>query len=410
LRIVTLADSDSYVKWGAALLGTLPPDWDRELLVVDSPIVVSDAQLEAALAGSGIDRVSRIALPEVAARLAAEPPDAVLVATPGPIAMVLIRVVAGLAPRPVVVSGLPGISIPVTRKALQYRRQADLVVLHSRREIREFGALAAAKGWDHRFGLATLPFAERRPARGTDLVFAVQAIVPGERSDRLVVAGMLRDAALADPGRRVVIKVRALAGENQTHPERDGIPDLIDGLGPRPPNLVVSAHPMATALDTAEGLVTVSSTAAIEAIARGIPVIALDMFGVSRSLINPVFVESGLFGGRDAVLARDFRHPQPGWLDDNYFHDADSADWASVLDDLVVARRAGALAARMAQVPPGGRMRAAWDRKQAFGASDHSVGGLLALLVGVPARTFVRLRRRVAARLSSRRSLSASAG
>lgn len=410
MRIVALADSDSYVKWGAALLGTLPGDVDRELLVVDSPIVVSDAQLAAALAGSGIDRVSWVALPGIAERLAAYPPDAVLVATPGPIAMVLTRIVAALEPRPVVVAGLPGISIPVTRKALQYRRQADLVVLHSRREIREFGELAARKGWDHRFGLATLPFAERRPASGTDLVFATQAIVPAERDDRLVVARMLRDAALADPSRRVVIKVRALPGENQTHPERHSYPDLVAELGPLPANLVVSAEPMSTALDTAEGLVTVSSTAAIEAIARGIPVIALNTFGIRRSLINPVFVGSGVFGGREAVIARAFRHPAPDWLDDNYFHDPRDADWASVLGDLVALRQDGILAPRAAQLPPGGRARAAWDRKRAFGASDRSLGGLLALVVGVPARAVVRLGRRIVARLSSRRSHSVTDG
>jgi len=183
VRIVGLADSDSYVKWGAALLGTLPPAWQRELLVVDSPIVVSDAQLADALPGSGIARAARIRLPEVAPRLAADPPDAVLVATPGPIARVLMRVLAELSPRPVLVAGLPGISIPPTRKALLFRRQADLVVLHSRREVREFGELARARGGDHRFGLATLPFASRRPAAGTDLVFAAQAIVPASRKD-----------------------------------------------------------------------------------------------------------------------------------------------------------------------------------------------------------------------------------
>ncbi len=253
------------------------------------------------------------------------------------------------------------------------------------------------------------------PPSGTDLVFAAQAIVPAERSDRIAVAQMLRDAALADPQRRVVIKVRALAGENQTHPERDGYPDLIDGLGTAPRQSRRLGGPDGDrARLRRRSRDGVSSTAAIEAIARGIPVIALDTFGVSSSLINPVFVDSGLFGGRDAVLARDFRHPEPGWLDDNYFHDPDSADWASALDDLVAARRAGVLAARVALVPPGGWMRAAWDRKRAFGASDRSLGGLLALVVGVPARAFVRLRRRVKARvaawLSSRRALSASVG
>lgn len=414
MRLVVLADSDSYVKWGAALAGTMPPEWDPELLVVDSPMVVSDAQLATALTGSGIEAVSRITLPEVGPRLAADPPDAVLVATPGPIARVLTRLVAGLTPRPVVVSGLPGISIPTTRKALLYRCQADLVVLHSRREIREFGRLARAKGWDHRFGLASLPFASRRPAAGTDLVFAAQAIVPAPREDRILVGRMLRDAALADPSRRVVVKVRALAGENQTHPEQDGYPDLIASLGAVPGNLVVSAEPMASALNTAGGLVTVSSTAAIEAIARGIPVIALDTFGVRRSLINPVFVGSGLFGGGDAVVAREFRHPDPGWLDENYFHDPVADDWTHTLAGLVAERRAGRLVPRPAHLPRGGALRAAWDRKRAFGDADRSFGGYVALVVGTPLRAAVRAKNRVRrvlrARLSAWRSLRASAG
>jgi hypothetical protein len=410
VRLVVLADSDSYVKWGAALAGTLPAEWECELLVVNTPMVVSDAQLATALTGSGIEAVSRITLPEVGPRLAREPADAVLIATPGPIARVLNRIVADLTPRPVAVSGLPGISIPTTRKALLYRRQADLVVLHSQREIREFGRLAHAKGWDHRFGLAALPFASRRPASGTDLVFAAQAIVPAPREDRIVVARMLRDAALADPARRVVVKVRALPGENQTHPERDGYPDLIATLGPLPGNLVVSAVPMASALDTAEGLVTVSSTAAIEALARGIPVIALDTFGVRRSLINPVFVGSGLFGGRDDVVARAFRHPDPGWLDDNYFHDPATDDWTRALDELVAERRAGRLAPRPSHLPRGGALRAAWDRKRAFGDADRSLGGYVALAVGTPLRAVVRGKNRVRRRVSAWRSLRVSAG
>lgn len=403
LRILALADSDSYVKWGAALIGGLPPEWERELLVVDSPIVVSDAQLATALAGSGVESSGRIGPTEVVARVAERRPDVVLAATAGPIARILMRMIAELEPRPVLVAGLPGISIPATLKGLRYRRQADLTVLHSRHEIREFTALSRRKGWDHRFGLATLPFADCRPASGTDLVFATQAIVPATREERLVVARMLRDTALADPARRVVVKVRTLPGEKQTHPERDAIPDLVADLGPVPANLVVSAAPMAEALDTAEGLVTVSSTAAVEALARGIPVIAIDTFGVRRSLINPVFRGSGLFGGRDAVVSREFRHPRSEWLDDNYFHPAEDADWAEVVARLVAERRAGALAPRPSTAAPGGRLRAAWDRKVAFGAADRSLEGRVAYAIGVPLRGVVRLRRRMRDRLSARR-------
>src|SRR5690606_19874464 len=98
--------------------------------------------------------------------------------------------------------------------------------------------LATAKGWDHRLALARIPFVSDRTAHGTDLVFAAQAVVPRDRADRLHLAGVLRDAALADPARRVVVKLRARAGERSTHPEVDAYPDLVRELGPLPENLV----------------------------------------------------------------------------------------------------------------------------------------------------------------------------
>ncbi|MEO5922170.1 MAG: DUF6716 putative glycosyltransferase [Pseudolysinimonas sp.] len=414
MRIVAISDSDSYLKWAGALISSLPPEWESELIVVQTPVMPSASQRQSALALSGIDpeSLARLPLVDLPQRLATIRPDAVLVATRGPVARVLIRMASKTDPRPVIVSGLPGISIPATFKALRFRLQADLFVLHSLREIREFTALSRGLGWDHRFALATLPFVEkgeqleklekRGPGPGDtvpgDLVFAAQAVVPQGRADRLRVARLLLDAAIADPTRRVVVKVRAVRGERQTHDELDGYPELLEQLGRLPDNLVVSSEPMSVALDTAEGLMTVSSTAAIEAIARGIPVIALDTFGVSDALINPVFEGSGLFAGEAAVIGREFRQPVAGWLDDNYFHASTDDDLIEQLGELVSARRMGALPGRAAELLPGGRLRLAWDRRRAFAEADRTLSGAVALAVGVPARAAVLLARRIARR------------
>jgi hypothetical protein len=406
LRVVGIADTDSYVKWAAALLGS--EEWDAELLVLETPVVVSASQEQAALAGAGLARVSRVAYEELAGQLQRLRPDAVLIAARGPLVRVVARLVAGLSPRPIIVSGLPGISIPATRKALVYRTQCDLFVLHSRREVREFAALAAANGMSQRFALTRLPFAERSSAvearlaqadaaGGTDLVFAAQAIVPREREDRLQVARLLVRAAQADPARRVVLKLRARAGEYQTHHEEDALEDLVASLGPVPTNLVLSTAPMAKALSTAEGLVTVSSTASIEAVARGIPVIVLDTFGVDPALINEVFRDSGLFGGEDDVVARRFRHPSASWLRDNYFHAAADDDLPLLLDDLVARRREGRLPAKPALARVGGALRDAWERKLVLGARDRTPGGRAAMVIGMPLRAVVRGARRVRA-------------
>jgi hypothetical protein len=411
-RIIGLADTDSYVKWAAALLGTLPPEAEARLLIVETGLAVSAAQERAALAGSGLtpDRVTRVAFDDIARVLANEKPDAVLVAARGPVVRVLIRAAAEVRPRPVIVTGLPGISIPETAAAVIHRQQSDLFVLHSTREIHAFTALAARRGIPQSFALARLPFAAS-PAPGapvtpggTDLVFASQAIVPREREDRMHVARLLVRAALAHPDKRVVVKERGTAGEHQTHAQRYGYPDLLAELGPLPANLVVSTEPMGRALDTAEGLVTVSSTAVIEAVARGIPVRVLDTFGVEDSLINPVFVGSGLFGSDDDVVRRDLALPTREWLAQNYFHDPAADDWTARVAELVALRRAGVLPEKPPRMRRGGRVRDVWERKLALGSADRSFRGRAVWVAGVPVRVVVRAGHRVRRRA---RALSA---
>jgi glycosyltransferase involved in cell wall biosynthesis len=147
---------------------------------------------------------------------------------------------------------------------------------------------------------------------------------------------------------------------------------------------------MNIALATAEGLVTVSSTAAIEAMARGLPVIALDTFGVSRALINETLADAGLLGSEGDVVARRLRHPAPHWLDDNYFHPSAADDWEQSTAALIAQRRAGALAPRPALARRGGVLRDAWERRVALGRSDTSASGAIAYAVGLPVRAVVR--------------------
>lgn len=413
--MVAVADSDSYLKWGAATLAALPSGAAREVMLVRTRELPSPAQRASALRGTpfAADAVTVVPVAELASRVAELRPDAVLVATRGPQARVLLRELAALDPRPVLVTGLPGISIPATRKALFFRAQSDLFVVHSHHEVEEFRRLAAVHGWDHRIALAGLPFARAAHGAGgggADLVFAVQSLVPASREDRRAVARMLIRAAEADASRRVVVKVRAVAGERQTHEETHPIPALIaQELAGRaaPGNLVISADAMSAALATAEGLVTVSSTAALEAIGRGVPVIALDTFGVAPELINPVFLDSGLLAGEEDVVARRFRHPDPAWRARHYFHPASDDDLVAQLEELVAARRAGALPARRPLPAAGGALRRRWQRERAFGRGAGPAG-MLALALGHPARLAVVAARRVT--LPVRRALAARRG
>ncbi|MBN8204650.1 hypothetical protein JF550_01615 [Microbacterium esteraromaticum] len=386
LRVVAIGDADSFVKWAAHLVDQVD-DISQHLLLVQTPLVVSDAQRDAALAGTRFARhprsVTRIRFSEVTSWLAKDAPDVVVLAGRAPFVRLMGREIDRLRRRPVVVSGLPGMSIPALRGALEYRRHCDLMVVHSHREVDAFERLGRALGVNVPIALATLPFAGRRHARsgGTDLVFAAQALVPAQREDRRRIAEILRLAAVADPTRRVVVKLRSRPGEVEAHQERDGYTDLLDNA---PENLIFSFAPMREALDTAEGLVTVSSTAAIEAMAAGVPVIALDEFGVQPAMLNHVFTGSGLLGGADDVVARRFRHPDPAWAATNYFHDPRDSGWWAQVRMLVAQRRRGDLPARVVPAERGGALHAAWHRRQVLGAEDTTFSGWAASIAVTP--------------------------
>lgn len=406
MRVLAIADSDSYVKWGAAVLQRMPADWHTGIVVIATPAAPSADQLAAALSGTRFapEATPVRGLRELAALIAAERPDVVLFSVRGPVVRVLVREVLAASPvRPVFVSGLPGISIPATGKALYYRAQVDLMILHSKREVREFAALASAAGIRQDFALARLPFlqelsgqdAHREPGR--DIVFAAQAKVPREREDRIRVLGWLAETARRTPSARVVVKLRAVRGEQQTHSEKYPYEDLLAELDEAPENLVVASGPMRAHLDTAAALVTISSTAAIEAAAEGVPVLVLDDFGIDAALINPVFEGSGLLGASSAMIAGEFRRPSASWLDDNYFHVTASEDWIPAIEALLRERSAGTLELRpQVRGTLGGNLRRVWDRKRALGHHDRTLSGALALAVGTPARFAVLAARRAA--------------
>ena len=220
------------------------------------------------------------------------------------------------------------------------------------------------------------------------------------RAERIfqTTAEILRLAAVADPSRRVVVKLRSRPGETEAHQERVGYAELLENA---PENLVFSYAPMTEALATAEGVVTVSSTAAIEAMAAGVPVIALDDLGVRPALLNHVFTGSGLLGGADDVVARRFRHPDAAWAATNYFHDPRTSTWWEQTRNLVAQRRRGRLAARMVPGERGGVLHAAWHRRHVLGVHDRSALGRLADVVVTPViAALAALRRRRTAPVS----------
>lgn len=377
MKVLTVSDSDSYLKWSAALVEQLSatttgPDSSIELdqVVLANVIAPSTDQIEAAVPQATGEVATMAAIP-LLARIRRTRPDVVLLSCTGPaLAAVveLLRVggVLGAADRPVLVSGLPGISFPANATALELRAGVDLMVLHSHREVTAYSEQwrstghAVAPGLD--FALARLPYLASDPGdphdRGaagdaepqlrsrSDVVFAAQSLVPAGREDRLRVLRAL--AALPD-GLTPVVKLRAVGSQRQAHNEKYAYPDLVRGhtRGPEPEDSLARvefrAGSMRRVLADAHGFATVSSTAVLEAIAAGVPSLVLEDFGVGAEQINLVFEGSGLFGSLDDLAAGRFVHPDAGWLQQNYFHPVADDDWIDRLTALLTRRRESGL-------------------------------------------------------------------
>lgn len=347
MRVLTLSDSDSYLKWAVSLTAHVPIDWAVRHLVVENVIAPSSAQVDAILAdfpGRAIGRTPALTLARTVKRLR---PDVVLVAATGPAVSGIMDVLMWggvLDPgRPVLVTGLPGISFPANEPAVLHRQGFDLMVLHSHRERSAYAEVSQRLAGPA-IALARLPFLRMvppTPPGGDEVVFAAQSLVPAEPERRRAVLDALAELPA---GLRPVVKVRALAGERQAHNERHPYAELWRGREQRRA-IEFRAGSMVAALRHAAGFVTVSSTAVLEAVAAGVPALVLDEWGVSGELINAVFADSGLLGGLADLAAARFAAPHPHWLRDNYFHpDADN-DWVEQVTDLVRRRAEGRLPA-----------------------------------------------------------------
>lgn len=350
VRVLAVADSDSYLKWTAATCAAMPKEWRVERVVIRTPITPSEAQITAA-AGGGVPVLS---LPQLVWRLSRDPPDVLLLGCTGPVveAVLVVPQLRSGRRRPVLVTGLPGISVPASSRAVEFRAACDLFVVHSRRERSDFASLGRELAPGLVFALARLPFLSERhhvvgaQADRPDVVFAAQAKVPALREQRRA----LLLALAGTRGGTAVVKLRAAEGEEQTHREVWSYPRLwleLVAEGSADEDAVrFTAGAMAGALERAAALVTVSSTAALEAMASGVPVLVLSDFGVSAEMINLVFNGSGCLGTLDDLRAGRFFTPGEQWLGDNYFQPEQDADWLERLQDLLRSRSAVGLPAR----------------------------------------------------------------
>lgn len=329
--VAVLADTDSRWKWGMATARQLEPASIAAFAKI-GPHSASPRQLREA--GADPSTARRVSLAEFPQALASLNCQVIIAALPGDACQAMLHALAAHefeGDRPIVVTGYVGVVFERVVEGVLLRGGADVLLANSPHDARTFRALHRDYGLDPEVVVETplpflLPPGSPRSGDPFTVTFAAQPDVPATRSERAYLVDRLVEHARAHPEREVLLKVRGLPGEQLTHPEPYPYPRLLHRRHPdRPANLTVEAGPMGDVLRRTDLLVTVSSTAAVEAAHLGIPIGILSDFGIREALGNPHFGGSGCLVSFDDLDGGEAPVADPVWAADRGLgHTADT--------------------------------------------------------------------------------------
>ncbi|MGW1028859.1 DUF6716 putative glycosyltransferase [Streptomyces sp. NPDC002577] len=326
-RVAVLADSDTRWKWGALTANRTVPDSRLSGFLLRGRATPTARQLREV--GVRADDLREVTAVEFLREMERDDDayDVVVLALVGGAVQAMLHGLArawqGRAKRPVVVTGYVGVVYEKLADGLLLRHGADLVLANSRHDAERFRAVYEGVGADASSVVETaLPFLGGKPYEaqaGKDhpytVVFAAQPSVPDTAVDRTYLLRRLAEHARLHQDREVLLKLRSKPGEHTTHIEELPYQKLAQRIpGGLPANCRLVYGHMGEVLDRTDLLVTVSSTAALEALHRRIPTVVLTDLGVREALGNHHFTGSGCLASWDQLDAGHQPVPDEKWV------------------------------------------------------------------------------------------------
>lgn len=304
--------------------------------------------------------------------------------------------------RPIVASFYNGVAYENWVEGFLSRAGADVHAMNGAHDRERCLPAAAAFGIDTDNIVVTgLPGLDRavaveRNARATepgpgDVVFAAQPTVPGSFDERRYLFERLFDLAEADPSRTVRFKPRLRPDQATMHDVLlfdEDVYQAVRRVRTPPANFEITHEPMDRLIARAGLVVTVSSTAAVEALAAGVPAALLGDFGLPDHYGGSYFLESGLITTLDRLLAGEVPTPDPAWLASRVVADGRNCERLVEATDTLV--RAQAAANAMTPIRPGFEPRARSEVAR-LDPGSAARGGAIERVVGRVGRAVLRV-------------------
>jgi hypothetical protein len=319
MRVLLIANFDSGLKYIGRLAEAVAALGAEPDLRVPTTVVPHKLGADQVRAATG--RAVRYEPWDALVRAAADA-DVVVPVFEGPTVERFVREVHGAAGArmPVVGTGYVGMVLYDVIGGYLSRSLADVVAVNSRTDLAEFSRAARGLGLPTEnlllAGLALLPATPVALRTGPirTLLFADQPTVPRRVVDRTYLWDRLLGYARQHPDREVLLRPRHRPGEDTFH-RMEHSPVAWAATRTLPANLVVEHAPIDTLIPRSDLLLTVSSTAALEAVAAGTRV-AFVADWVNDAALNPRLLPSGLLRRFDDIEADRIGTPDPAWLDD----------------------------------------------------------------------------------------------
>jgi len=228
---------------------------------------------------------------------------------------------ASCGQRPLLISAYPGILFRHQLEGMMDRSGIDLLCLNSEQDAQLYRTACEAlnRSSDNALvsGLPILwPLQPRLTMpEGASIVFFEQPSVPNNPIQRRYLCRQLALLAQAWPDHPVIFKPRTSGVEATLHRHHGEMARRIAKLSLKQPNLRVSFKPSLKLLQKCGCAITVSSTAALEAMALGVSTRIVTDLGVNETLGNHYFVASGALADFEAIVRDPFtpRHHDT-WL------------------------------------------------------------------------------------------------
>ncbi len=264
--------------------------------------------------------------------------DAVMLSLKGPVIYRIMSQLADIYPeniaRPVFFGGYCGIVYEKFSLGLLARQPLDIFYVNSKYDYKMFrGMLAEYRVPDSsNIKLTGLPLLDlscqkSKPASSRkikSLLFAGQPTVPESLAERTCIVYSLILYCQKYPDRKVYLKPRHKPNQDSVHKTLFHYQRILEKLSRKiaiPANLILTYESILSLLDRVDLCLTVSSTAAFEAVNKGVPVGFLMDFGIREDYGTTYFVGSGCAITFTDLLADVHIEPDKSWWKDRYLSD-----------------------------------------------------------------------------------------